>query len=85
MTISVVSNRLDTIISKLIGISRNGVETKFKNKEIILNYEVATKPSYFLKEGDVFSIRKYGKYRYVGIISKTKQGKNIVKFQKYIN
>ncbi len=85
LTMTVASNRIDTVISRLIGTSRNSIDDKFKNKEIILNYEIATKSSYFLKDGDIFSIRKYGKYRYLGIISKSKRDKYIIKCQKYVN
>ena len=79
------SERIDVVIAKVIGASRNSINEKFKNKEIILNYEVATKPSYFLKEGDIFSIRKYGKYKYLGIINTSKRNKFIIKCQKYSN
>ena len=85
VTTTVTSERLDTVISKIIGTSRNIVLEKMKDKEIILNYEVATKPSYLLKEGDIFSIRKHGKYKYLGSTSKSKRDKYIIEYQKYTN
>lgn len=54
ITTTVSSERIDSVIAKIIGTSRNIVEEKFKNKEVILNYEIATKSSYILKEGDNF-------------------------------
>ena len=81
----VSSERIDVVIAKIIGSSRNIVNEKFKNKEIILNYEVANKPSYFLRKGDIFSIRKYGKYKYLGVINTSKRNKIIIKCQRYSN
>ena len=82
---TVSSERIDVVIARLIGTSRNIVEEKFKNKEIVLNYEIIMKSSYNVKEGDVFSIRKYGKYKYLGIIDKSKRNKLIIKCQKYVS
>lgn len=85
ITTTVSSERIDTVIAKIIGTSRNIVDDKFKNKEIILNYDIATKPSYILKKGDIFSIRRNGKYKYLGVISKSKKDKYIIEYEKYLN
>ncbi len=77
----VSSLRIDNIISSIIGDSRNGVLDKFKNKEIIINYNENIKPSYTLKENDIFSIRKYGKYKFKGIVKKSSL---IIEVLKYI-
>lgn len=76
--IIVSSLRLDNVISTLIGESRNSVLDKFKNKEVIYNYQEVTKYTYQLNIGDVFSVRKYGKYKYNGIIKNTKKGGFII-------
>lgn len=80
----VSSNRIDTVVSRIIGTSRDKVKEKIKNKEIILNYEVLSNNSYVLKEGDVFSIRKYGKYKFMGIEKMTKKDNYIINLKKYI-
>lgn len=80
----VSSLRLDNIISSIVGDSRKNVLDKFKNKEIILNYDENIKPTRILKENDVFSIRKYGKYKYTGIKKTTKKGSFIIEIKKYI-
>ena len=77
------SLRIDNIVSIITGDSRKKVLEKFKNKEIILNNKDNIKPSYFIKGNDVFSIRKYGKYKYVEIKNKTKKDKLIIKILKY--
>ena len=84
INISVTSLRIDNVISSLISQSRKDVLTKFKDKEVILNYEVVTKYIVLLKEGEVFSIRKYGKYYFAGVIRQNKKGKLLLKLMKYI-
>lgn len=77
------SNRIDTVIAKIIGTSRPNIIEKIKNKEVILNYKVLIKNSYLLKENDVFSIRRHGKYQYIGIKKETKNKNFIIECKKY--
>ena len=80
----VSSLRIDTIVSRLIGCSRDGVNEKIKNQEIFINEEVAKRASNLLETGDVFSIRKCGKFRFNNIIGKTKKDNFIIEIDKYI-
>ncbi len=82
--IIVSSLRVDTIISRIIGTSRDKIKDKIKDKDILVNYEILSNNSYVLKENDIFSIRKYGKYKYIGIIKNTKKDNYIIKYLKYI-
>ena len=82
--VNVKSNRVDLIISKLTGLSRRVVKDMINNKEIILNYQILTNNSYQFRENDIFSIRGYGKYKYIEIINKTKKNNYLVKCLKYI-
>ena len=82
--IIVPSIRVDVIVSKIINSSRSNALEKIKNGDIYLNYELLTKPTYMLKENDIFSIRKYGKYKFLGEINRTKKGSLVVKYLKYV-
>ena len=82
--IIVPSIRVDVIVSKIINSSRSNALEKIKNGDIYLNYELLTKPTYMLRENDIFSIRKYGKYKFNGIINETKKGNIIVNISKYV-
>lgn len=84
LEINVSSLRIDNILSSLCSLSRKQIDDKIKNKEVLLNYDIVTKNSCFLKENDIFSIRKYGKYKFVGISKQTKKQKLIIKILKYI-
>ncbi len=77
------SNRIDTVIARIIGTSRPNIIEKIKNKEVTLNYKVLIKNSYLLKENDVFSIRRHGKYQYIGIKKETKNKNFIIECKKY--
>ena len=80
----VSSLRIDTVISRLIGCSRDSIGDKIRNNEIFLNDEIPRKSSEVLEIGDVFSIRKFGKYRFREIIGRTKKDNFIIGIDKYI-
>ena len=82
--IIVPSIRVDVIVSKIINSSRSNALEKIKNGDIYLNYELLTKPTYMLKENDIFSIRKYGKYKFLGEINRTKKGSLVIWYLKYV-
>ena len=80
----VKSPRIDIVVANLSNTSRSKVKEKFKNKEIILNYNLLTNPSYILKDNDVFSIRHFGKYKFIKTINVTKKNNYVIKLYKYI-
>ncbi len=80
----VKSPRIDIVVANLSNTSRSKVKEKFKNKEIILNYNLLTNPSYILKDNDVFSIKHFGKYKFIETINVTKKNNYVIKLYKYI-
>ena len=81
----VSSLRIDTIVSRLINTSRDSVKKKFNDDEIVVNYEVCHKLNYQLHENDIFSIRRHGKYKFIGVTNQSKKGNYIIKIDKYID
>ncbi len=79
----VSSVRLDSVISSIIQVKRDDVASKIKEKDILVNYDIV-KSSYKLKNNDIISIRKYGKYSYKGIIKTTKKNNYVIRVDKYI-
>ena len=79
----VSSLRIDNVISTITSESRNSVLDKFKNNEIYLNFEDSIKPTRTLHEGDIFSIRRYGKYKFNRILKSTKKGGFIIEILLY--
>ena len=79
----VSSNRIDTILSSILHTGRSNVVDFIKKKEVLLNYDYLKDLDYKLKEGDTFSIRKIGKFKYNGVIKNTKSNHLIIEVLKY--
>lgn len=79
----VSSERIDTVIAHLTHTNREEINKKMKDREILVNCDYPKK-AYTLKVGDIFSIRKYGKYKYMGVINQTKKNNVVVRIYKYI-
>ncbi len=79
----VSSLRIDNVVSSVCNLSRKITLEKIKEKEVVINYEICSKSSYVLKENDVFSIRKFGKFKYHSILKNTKSSKYIIRILKY--
>ena len=84
LNVIVPSLRIDAVISKIIGTSRKNILEIIKNKEVILNYSILKNESSMLKEGDIFSIRRYGKYQFSKVVKSTKKDNIIIEYFKYI-
>lgn len=80
----VSSLRIDTVISRLVGCSRDSVNEKVKNQEVYVNDMLVRKASGILNIGDVFSIRKYGKFKFRDVIGRTKKDNFIIEIDRYI-
>ncbi|MFI3308012.1 MAG: YlmH/Sll1252 family protein [Mycoplasmatota bacterium] len=84
ISLNVSSIRIDNVLAKLINTSRSKIDILINDKNVILNYKELTNKTYFLKENDVFSVRKYGKFVYNKIIKTTKKDTYIIELKKYI-
>ena len=83
-TILVSSVRLDNVVSKITAQSRNQVNQMFLDKRILLNYGDIKNTSIPLKENDILSIRKVGKFRIGKQQGITKKENIILEVYKYI-
>lgn len=80
----VSSLRIDNVISTLINRSRGNIEDLINNKDINLNYSTEFKMTRLLSPGDIFSVRRYGKYKFKEIVTETKKNKLVIIIQKYL-
>ena len=60
------------------------VHNKINNQEIFINEEVIKKVSDTLEVGDIFSVRRYGKFCFREIEKKTKKDNLIIMIDKYV-
>ena len=79
----VTSLRIDTVISRIIHTNRDSIKDKIKDKDIYLNHELLKRTDYKLKEDDIFSIRKYGKYKFIKVTNTTKKDNYVILIKKY--
>ncbi len=82
--IIVSSTRIDTVVATLCHIGRTKVKEKIKNKEIMVNYDFLKNSDYKLKDKDVFSIKKVGKFKYREELKRTKSGNLVIFLDKYL-
>ena len=79
----VSSLRVDNVISRVIGDSRDGILERIREQEVILNDDILKKKHTILREGDRFSVRGYGKFLFDRIEGETKKGHLILVIKKY--
>lgn len=80
----VASLRLDGIIASLLKCSRKEALSLFEEKRVTLNGRVTGRNSITLKDGDIFSVRGYGKFIFDHAGGSTRKGKIYVHIRKYI-
>lgn len=76
--------RFDAIVAAVTKLSRSEALNLFKGKKVTLNGRLCERNSITLKENDIFSIRGYGKYRYLSSGGETRKGRVYVHLQQYI-
>lgn len=82
--ILVASERIDGVVAKIYHFSRSQSVLLFREKRIFVNGKQQENNSYFLKEGDIVTVRGFGKFIYDKQISVTKKEKlrlQILKFE----
>ena len=84
MKLLVSSMRVDTIVSKITNTNRLKVNSMIKDNIILVNYNTIKSSSLILKNNDILSIRKYGKYIIKNIIGTTKKNNLVLEIEKYI-
>lgn len=75
--IIVPSIRLDSVISSVFNTSRGISKDKVLKEDVYVNCKEITNASYILSQGDIVSVKKFGKFK-VGEILKETKNKNIV-------
>lgn len=82
--INVASERLDAVVAAFAGLSRGQAEKLFAAGKVFVNGRMAADRSGRLKEGDVFSVRGFGKAVYDGIEYETKKSRYMVRLRRLV-
>ena len=78
------SNRLDSVTAFAVGKSRSQCARLIQSQKVFVNGAVCTGNAYECKEGDVISIRGFGKFVYGGSNGETKKGRMKIQLKKYV-
>lgn len=81
--IVVSSFRVDMILASVYNGSRTVIQQKIERNNLFVNSKQITSVNHILKEGDVVSLKKYGKIKIGEVKSKTKNGNNVLNIKVY--
>ena len=84
ISVVVASPRFDAIVGGATKLSRSEALNLFKSKKVTLNGRLCERNSMTLKDGDIFSLRGYGKFKFCGAGNETRKGRVYVSLKKYV-
>ena len=82
--ITVSSPRIDAVIDRIWGISRQGAAEAIHQKRLWVNYREIRKKDLTVKPGDIISFRGKGKAKVSDFVGVSKKGKQRIKIERYI-
>ncbi len=84
-TISVIvpSLRVDAVVSEIFKLSRNEASKLIKSDKLFINWIPIAKIDSKLSEGDIITLRKEGRARFLGLKGTTKKGNLIIEVEKF--
>ena len=84
MHLNVASERLDAVVAAFCRLARGKADQLLAAEKVFVNSLPVMNGAHRLKEGDVFSVRGFGKAVYDGITQETKKGRYYVTVRKYV-
>ncbi len=84
MKLNVASERLDAVTAAFANLSRGQADRLFAAEKVFVNGRTVTDRSFRLKEGDVLSVRGFGKAVYDGIDHETRKNRYCVRLRKLV-
>ncbi|MBU5669041.1 RNA-binding protein [Peptoniphilus sp. MSJ-1] len=75
------SFRLDNLIAKIFNLSRSNVKKYISQELVKVNFSVETRPHFELEEGDLVSVRRYGRFRVFEVKGNTKKGNFVIEIR----
>ena len=74
--VQVTSARIDAVVAHLYKLSRSDAQALFRQGRIMVDDAVCEHTDYVLREGQILSVRGFGRSRYRGVESLSKKGKS---------
>ena len=82
--VQAVGERIDALVAKVFSISRDDSATLFSRGLVFISGKCCESVSQRLREGDIVSVRGYGRFIYRGIEGHTKKGKLNILVEQYV-
>ena len=83
MNITVMSMRIDAILSKGLNISRGTAAELIKSEKVFVNWKNVISSSIGIKENDIITVRGIGRIKINEIVGKTKKDRILIKICRY--
>ncbi len=83
-TVHIASPRADGVIAHAYNLSRADSAALFSSRRVFLNGRVCENLSAELKEGDILTVRGFGRFRFGGETGVSRKGKIIARIEKYV-
>lgn len=84
LSVQLSSQRLDALIARVFKMSRGDAQALFPAGRVFVSGRLCQSPGRAPKEGDVISVRGFGRFRYQGMESLSKKGKENTAVDLYI-
>lgn len=81
----ITSNRLDSVVACVYKLSRSQALNLFRQEKVYVNGRLIENVTYTCREGDIVSVRGYGRFIYVGEHGETNKGRLKFKYNLYQN
>lgn len=81
--LTITSYRMDNLIAHAFGVSRTLAQSLIEKEFVKVNYETNINDLYEIKEGDLLSVRGYGRIKIALLDGENKKGRKRVKVQIY--
>ncbi|MCD7743893.1 MAG: YlmH/Sll1252 family protein [Lachnospiraceae bacterium] len=81
---SIASVRLDAVMALAFGASRSSLLSLIEGGSVYVNGKLITTNAYVLKENDIVSVRKMGRFRYLRTGGTTRKGRTFAEIQKFV-
>ncbi len=81
---SVSSERVDCLAAQVFHLSRSAAQHLIEQEKVFTEGRMITSSSYIPSAGERISVRGYGKFRYLGADGRTRKGRLIARYERYI-
>ena len=81
---SVSSERVDCLTAQVFHLSRSQAQRLIEQEKVFADGRIITSSSYIPAPGERISVRGYGKFKYLGADGRTRKGRLIARYERYV-